>query len=42
MLNLPEFLLNDYSEPVENMVRSMFDIVRNACGYFKSKNFDED
>jgi hypothetical protein len=41
-LQLPETILESYEmEPID-ILRPMFDIVWNACGYEKSRNFTED
>lgn len=41
VLNLPEQLLEGYSEKVEDILRPMFDLIWNACGFQRSFNFDE-
>jgi hypothetical protein len=39
-LILPETVVDDVSTPVGKILKPMFDIVWNACGYPSSKNFD--
>ncbi len=41
ILNLPEHLLENYSERTEDILRPIFDLIWNACGYQRSYNFDE-
>ncbi len=41
VLNLPEHLLQSYDEKPEDILRPMYDVVWNACGYERSYNFDE-
>lgn len=37
---LPETLVEDFSMPVTKILRPLFDLVWNACGYPRSENFD--
>jgi hypothetical protein len=37
---LPETLVEDFSMPVTKILRPLFDLVWNACGYPGSENFD--
>lgn len=39
-LILPETWLEDLSTPAEKILKPMFDLVWNACGYARSANFD--
>lgn len=41
ILSLPEYLLQNVDESAEDILRPMFDLVWNACGYSRSYNFDE-
>jgi len=41
-LQLPETILESYDMEPADILRPMFDIVWNACGYEKSRNFTED
>jgi hypothetical protein len=41
-LILPETLVQDYTTPVGQILKPMFDLVWNACGYAGSRNFDAD
>lgn len=41
-LILPETVVHDFSQPVEKILKPMFDIVWNACGYESSMNFDSE
>ena len=41
-LILPETVVEDFSMPVGKVLKPMFDIVWNACGYPSSKNFDSE
>lgn len=38
---LPEIEVNDYSEPPERILKPLFDMVWNACGFAGSLNYDE-
>lgn len=40
-LILPEILVESFSEPPGKILRPLFDLVWNACGFPKSKNFDD-
>jgi len=37
---LPEVLVEDLSMPVAKILRPIFDLIWNACGYPRSENFD--
>jgi Putative DNA-binding domain len=39
---LPEALVEDLSMPVAKILRPIFDLVWNACGYPRSENFDSE
>jgi hypothetical protein len=39
-LILPETVVEDFATPVGKILKPMFDLVWNACGYPASKNFD--
>jgi len=39
-LILPEYLLEDFDAAPSKILKPMFDLVWNACGYAGSKNFD--
>ena len=39
-LVLPEAVVDDFNTPVGTILKPMFDLVWNACGYPESKNFD--
>ncbi len=39
-LILPETVVQDFSAPVNEVLKPMFDLVWNACGYPSSRNFD--
>jgi hypothetical protein len=39
---LPEALVEDLSMPIAKILRPIFDLVWNACGYPRSENFDSD
>lgn len=41
ILNLPEHLLESYSKRPEDILRPIFDLIWNACGYQRSHNFDD-
>jgi hypothetical protein len=41
-LILPETVVEDFSKPVGNILKPLFDLVWNACGLPASKNFDAD
>jgi hypothetical protein len=41
-LTLPETVVEDLNSKPENILRPMFDLVWNACGYPRSRNFDAD
>jgi hypothetical protein len=40
-LILPEALMEDYSQPLTKVLKSLFDLIWNAFGYEKSRNFDD-
>jgi hypothetical protein len=40
MIILPETVVEDLSTPVGKILKPLFDLVWNACGYPSSKNFD--
>jgi hypothetical protein len=40
-LILPEVIVDDLSKPPSNVLKPLFDLVWNACGYPRSENFDE-
>lgn len=42
VINLPDFLIQNYDEDVTNILRPMFDLIWNACGFQKSYNFDNE
>lgn len=39
---LPETVVEDFSTPIGIILKPMFDLVWNACGYRESPNFDSD
>jgi hypothetical protein len=39
-LILPETLVQDFTMPAGQILKPMFDLVWNACGYAGSRNFD--
>ncbi len=41
ILSLPEYILQNYEDTPEDILRPMFDLIRNACWYPRSYNFDE-
>lgn len=41
VLILPEALIESYDVEPKNILRPMFDLVWNACGFKRSYNFDE-
>lgn len=41
-LLIPDILVGDFSADLPQILRSMFDIVWNSCGYPRSLNYDED
>ncbi len=41
ILQLPETLVEEYDTKPQDILRPMFDLVWNACGYERSANFDE-
>lgn len=40
-LILPETVVESFEEPTGKILKPLFDLVWNACGYLKSKNFDD-
>lgn len=42
ILQLPETIIESYDTKSADMLRPLFDLVWNACGYPGSRNFDED
>ncbi len=42
ILNLPESVIDDFETNPEEVLRPMFDIIWNACGYPRSSNFSKD
>lgn len=42
LILLPEAIIEDYSIDTKNMLKTLFDLVWNACGFQRSLNFDED
>lgn len=42
ILLLPETIIESYDTKSADILRPMFDLVWNACGYPRSRNFDED
>jgi hypothetical protein len=40
-LILPETIVEDFATPAAAILKPMFDLVWNACGYLASKNFDQ-
>ncbi len=41
ILQLPETIIESYDTEPKNILRPMFDLIWNACGYKRSYNFDE-
>jgi len=41
ILQLPETLIESYNTEPKDILRPMFDLVWNACGFKRSYNFDE-
>lgn len=41
-LVLPESVVQEFQTPSQEILLSMFDLIWNACGYPKSKNFDDE
>ena len=37
---LPEIVVEDTALPADNILKAIFDLVWNACGYPSSKDFD--
>jgi len=37
---LPETIVQEFSQPLSQILRPMFDVIWNACGYSSSMNFD--
>jgi hypothetical protein len=42
ILLLPEVIIENYTDKVENILKPIFDTVWNACGFNGSSNYDED
>jgi len=42
ILQLPETIIESYNTEPKDILRPMFDLIWNACGYKRSLNFDED
>ncbi len=42
ILQLPETIIESYDIQSKDILRPMFDLIWNACGYKRSYNFDED
>lgn len=42
ILQLPETIVESYDTEPKDILRPMFDLIWNACGYKRSLNFDED
>ena len=40
-LVLPETVVESFDEPAGKILKPIFDLIWNACGYAKSKNFDD-
>jgi hypothetical protein len=40
MITLPESIVEDFSTPVGQILKPMFDLLWNACGFPRSENFD--
>ena len=38
----PEVVVESFAEPAAKIVRPLFDLLWNACGYPGSKSFDND
>ena len=41
-LVLPESVVQEFQAPVQGILLPMFDLIWNACGYPKSRNFDDE
>lgn len=41
-LILPESVVEDLNVPLSKVLKPMFDLIWNACGFLKSKNFDDE
>ncbi|WP_292368404.1 helix-turn-helix domain-containing protein [Methanoregula sp. UBA64] len=41
ILTLPEVMIEEYNENIENILKKTFDALANACGLEKSQNYDE-
>lgn len=41
-LILPESVVEDFNEPSGKVLKPMFDLIWNACGFMRSKNFDDE
>ncbi|MGA2962620.1 MAG: ATP-binding protein [Candidatus Korobacteraceae bacterium] len=41
-LILPESIVEDFAQPPGKVLKPIFDLIWNACGYEKSKNFDSE
>lgn len=41
-LILPESVVEDLSAPLTKVLKPIFDLIWNACGFLKSKNFDDE
>jgi len=42
ILNLPEAFIDNHEETAEKILKPMFDLIWNSCGYKESQNFDKD
>jgi hypothetical protein len=42
LLLLPEAIINNYNVDAKDVLRPLFDLIWNACGFQRSLNFDED
>lgn len=41
-LILPESVVEDFNVPLDKVLKPIFDLIWNACGFVKSKNFDDE
>jgi hypothetical protein len=41
-LILPESVVENFNAPLSKVLKPMFDLIWNACGFLKSKNFDDE
>ncbi len=42
VINLPEFLVQNYTDEISTLLKPIFDIIWNACGFKGSDNFNNE